>query len=85
MEEHDKRAEELERQAEKLEQRGDQVDDRIDQLAGDWERKKDDQQVPGAQRPDDDPKMRDSQEQTAEHGAQEGEAPDEEDDEGRSG
>lgn len=86
MESYDRQVDELEQQGERLEDRAGRIDREIDEVAGDWERKKDDNQVPGAQRPADDPQLRgDDQEQTAEHGEQQGELRHEEEDEGRSG
>jgi hypothetical protein len=46
---HQERAEELEREAEKLEQHNEHVGGQIEGVRRDWESKKEDQDVPGAQ------------------------------------
>jgi hypothetical protein len=47
--EHDEQAERLEEDADKLEQHNEQLGERIDDIREDWERKQQDDSVPGAQ------------------------------------
>ena len=48
-------ADSLEEKGDELEQRGSEVDEQIGDVREEWERKQDDGEVPGAQRPDDAP------------------------------
>jgi hypothetical protein len=52
-EEHERIHEEHEREADDLERQGDKLDEELKQVKGDWEAKKSDDSVPGAQ-PDED-------------------------------
>ncbi len=45
------RADELEREADRLERHGEEVEERIEQTRANWERKREDDAVPGAQPP----------------------------------
>jgi hypothetical protein len=47
--EHDERAEEMESTADELEEHAERVGEQIDETRGDWESKKQDASVPGAQ------------------------------------
>jgi hypothetical protein len=67
--EHEERAEAAESQADELAERADQVDEQIDEARGDWEAKKHDSSVPGAQKPDQEPDKRVAERE------EEGEAP----------
>jgi hypothetical protein len=47
--EHEKQARELEREADRLEEHSEEIHDRIEEARREWEGKKSDQAVPGAQ------------------------------------
>jgi hypothetical protein len=49
MSEHDKLHDRAQREADDLERRGDQMDEQIERARQDWESKKADESVPGAQ------------------------------------
>ena len=50
--EHEERSEELEQEADKLEQESEKLEERIGETKQDWESKKSDESVPGAQEGD---------------------------------
>jgi chromosome segregation ATPase len=52
--EYEERHEELEHETEKLEEQAERIDEHIDEARSDWESKKKDSGVPGAQAPDED-------------------------------
>jgi predicted nucleic acid-binding Zn-ribbon protein len=54
MTEHDERAGELEHEADDMEERAERLEEEIGDVKEDWERKKADPSVPGAQDEDDD-------------------------------
>jgi hypothetical protein len=47
-------ADDMEREADELEDRSEELGDEVDEVRKDWERKRSDQNVPGANPPDDD-------------------------------
>jgi hypothetical protein len=52
MTKHEQQADRLEREAEEMEQRSERLGDEISDVREDWERKKSDDSVPGAQNPE---------------------------------
>ena len=68
--EHDGRADELGREADDLEERSERLGQEVADVRDDWEAKKDDGSLPGAQQPDQEPS-----EATEESGDEEADGP----------